>query len=235
VGVIKRHLTSGLFYIRSFKLIPALVGTIIPFFWQMVNLYGTLPAIILIIGVWQLIAAALSAIMYPLLFWLLTLGEIYCLALLFMVIAGISWLVINIITNRRAGFKMIKLQFSTRTALTLMGLLLGQRYLTLPVTPRTACWDLHLQPHLAGRLQNQDKEEIVAAIRHDYKQAAELLGEAALFGCSPGSFEDLLLAAGIKESQFIMMDTIIPPEHAAVFGIYRPFYFYVIIVSGRLD
>ena len=235
MGVIKRHLSSGLFYIRSFKLIPASAGTIIPFFWQLVNLYGTLPAIILIIGVWQLIAAALCAIMYPLLFGRLTLGKIYCLALFFMAVAIISWLMINIITNRRAGFKMIKLQYSSRTALTLLGLLLGQRCLALPVTARTVYWDLHLQPQLAGQLQKQAKEDIAAAIRYDYNRATQLLGEAVLFGCSPGSFKDLLLAAGLKESQFIMMDTIIPPEHAAIFGISRPFYFYVIMVSGQLD
>ena len=63
--LILRHLTSGFIYTRSFTLIPALVGTIIPFFWQLVNLYGTLPAVVLIIGAFQLLIVGLAAIIHP--------------------------------------------------------------------------------------------------------------------------------------------------------------------------
>jgi hypothetical protein len=77
--LIWQHLTSGLVYARSFRLIPALVGTVIPFFWQLVNLYGTLPAVLLIVGVFQIIIVSMSAIMYPFLFWKLRFLEVYCL------------------------------------------------------------------------------------------------------------------------------------------------------------
>lgn len=169
--LIWRHLTSGLIYARSFRLIPALVGTIIPFFWQLVNLYGTLPAVVLIIGIFQILIVSLTAIIYPFLFFKLTFIEVYCLAAVFMVVAVISWQVINIGANRRAGFKLIKLQFSTRTALLLQGLLLSHRLIPLPVMPQTMFWDLHIKPRLAGRLKSKSREEIVAAIRHDYQQA----------------------------------------------------------------
>jgi xanthosine utilization system XapX-like protein len=231
--LIWQHLTSGLVYARSFRLIPALVGTVIPFFWQLVNLYGTLPAVLLIVGVFQIIIVSMSAIMYPFLFWKLRFLEVYCLAAVIMLVAIISWQVINIIANRRAGFKLIKLQFSTRTALLLLGLLLGHRLIPLSVSPRTVFWDLHLKPHLAGQLRSRSREEIIAAIRHDYQQAANLMEDAIFFGCSPGSFRKLLIAAGLKESQFVMMKTIIPTEHSSIFGLRRPFFFYVIFVHDQ--
>lgn len=231
--LILRHLTSGLIYARSFRLIPALVGTVIPFFWQLVNLYGTLPAVVLIIGVFQILIIGLAAIIYPFLLFKLTFIEIYCLAAVFMVVAIISWQVINFCANRRADFKLIKLQFSTRTALLLLGLLLGHRLIPLPVTPHTVFWDLHLKPHLAGQLKSKDREEIIAAISHDYQQALNLMDDAIFFGCSPGSFRELLIAAGLKESQFVISETIIPMEHSRIFGLKRPFYLYVIFIRSQ--
>ncbi len=229
--LILRHLTSGLIYACSFRLIPALVGTIVPFFWQLVNLYGTLPAVVLIIGVFQILITGLAAIIYPFLFFKLTFIEVYCLAAVFMVVAIISWQVINIYANRRAGFKLVKLQFSTRTALLLLGLLLSHRLIPLPVTPKTMFWDLHIKPHLAGQLKSKDREEIIAAIRYDYQQALNLMGDAIFFGCSPGSFKELLIAAGLKESQFVIMETIIPVEPSSIFGLKQPFYLYLIFIS----
>lgn len=231
--LIWKHLTSGLVYARSFRLIPALVGTIIPFFWQLVNLYGTLPAVVLVIGVFQILIVGIAAILYPFLFFKLSILEVYCLAAVIMVVAVISWQVINISANRRAGFKLIKLQFSTRTALLLLGLLLGHHLVPLPISPRTIFWDLHLKPHLAGQLKSKNREEIIAAICYDYQQALNLMDDAIFFGCSPGSFKELLVAAGLKEgSQFVITETIIPVEHSSIFGLRRPFYFYVIFVHN---
>jgi hypothetical protein len=226
--LIGRHLTRGLIYLDCFRMIPALVGTIIPFFWQLVNLYGTLPAVLIIFGVFQLLIVSLAAVIYPCLLFQISFIKVYGLAVLLMAAAVFSWLFINISINRRAGFKLIKLQFSTRTALLLLGLFLGHRLVSLPVSPRITFWDLHLKPHLAGQLKSKSREEIIGAIQHDYQQAKSLMANDVFFGCSPGSFKGLLLEAGLKESQFIMMETIIPAEHARVFGLERPFYFYVL-------
>jgi hypothetical protein len=136
-----------------------------------------------------------------------------------MVIAFFSWLLMNISINRRAGFKLIKLQFSTWTALALISILLGRRLLSVPVSSRTMFWDLHLKPHLAGQLKSKSREEIITAIRYDYQRAKKLMVDAIFFGCSPGSFKKLLIAAGLQESQFIMVKTIIPLEHAKIFGL----------------
>lgn len=169
--LVVRHLTSGLIYARSLRILPSMVGTIIPFFWQLINLYGTLPALIIILAIFQILTVSLAAIIYPFLFIHLSFITVYCLAALVMAISFISWVFINVSINHRAGFRLIKLQLSTRTALILLGLLLGNRFLSLPVSPRTTCWDLHLKPHLAGQLQTKSREEIIAAIRHDYQQA----------------------------------------------------------------
>lgn len=224
-----RHLTVGLIYDRSLWLFPALIGTIIPFSWQLVNLYGTLPAILIILGIFQLLIVSLAAVLYPfLLLFQLSFITAYYLAALVVALAFVSWMSVNTVINCRAGFKLIKLQFSTRTALMLMGLLLSNCCMSLPVSSQTTFWDIHLKPHLAGRLQTKSWEEIIAAIRHDYQQVQNLLPHAVLFGCSPGSFKKLWLEAGLKEEQLIIMETIIPQEHARVFGVNRPFYFYVI-------
>ena len=181
-----------------------------------------------------MLIVGLAAIIYPFLFFKLSFIEVYYLAAVFMVIAIISWQAINICANRRAGFKLIKLQFSTRTALLLLGLLLGHRLIPLPVPPRMMFWDLHLKPHLAGQLKAKSREEIIAAIRHDYQRALNLMDDAIFFGCSPGSFKELLLAAGLQESQFAITETIIPVEHSCIFGLKRPFYFYVIFIRNQV-
>jgi glucan phosphoethanolaminetransferase (alkaline phosphatase superfamily) len=138
--LIGRHLTRGLIYLDFFRLIPALVGTITPFFWQLVNLYGTLPAVLIIFGAFQLIVVSLAAVIYPCLLFKVSFMKVYGLAVLLMAAAVLSWLFINVSINRRAGFKLFKLQFSTRTALLLLGLMLGNRLVSLPVSPRTLFW-----------------------------------------------------------------------------------------------
>lgn len=232
--MIWRHLSSGLFYSRSFRLIPALAGTIIPFFWQLINLYGTLSALIIIAAVLQILTITIAVIVYPLLFFKWSFIELYCLAIILMLLAIISWLYVNVSINRRAGFKLIKLQFSSRTALLLLGLFLGNRLLSLSISPQTTFWDLHLKPQLAGQLRSWSREQIVAAINHDYQRALNLLEDAVFFGCSPGSFRKLLNASELKESQYIIMETIIPRESAKIFGLKRPFYFYVLPIRNDL-
>ncbi len=233
--LIIRHLTRGLLYKNSFRMIPSLVGTIIPFFWQLVNLYGVLPAILIISGVFQLLIVSLAALIYPCLLFKISFIYLYCLAALLMAAAAISWLFINISINHRAGFKLIKLQFSSRTALLLLGLLLSNRLIPQPVSPSTVYWDLHLKPHLAGQLKSKSRGEIIAAIRYDIQRAQKMMPNAVFFGCSPGSFKRLLLDAGCPESQFLMIETIIPTKHSRVFGLERPFYFYVIYLSETIN
>lgn len=206
------------------------MATIVPLFWQLINLYGTAPTVFMIFCGLQMLTVGFAAIMYPLLFFQLSFIKVYYLAVLFMVIAFFSWLLMNISINRRAGFKLIKLQFSTWTAFALLSILLGRRLLSIQVSSQTIFWDLHLKPNLAGQLRNKSRQEIISAICHDYQRAKSLMPDAILFGCSPGSFKNLLKAAGLQESQFLMMKTIIPAEHAKIFGLKRPFYFYVISI-----
>ncbi|MGB4304327.1 MAG: hypothetical protein WBJ34_11105, partial [Syntrophomonadaceae bacterium] len=131
--LVGRHLTVGLIYARSFRVFPSLVGTIIPFFWQLVNLYGTLPAVLIIIGIFQILIVSLAAVIYPfLLLFQISFLTAYCLAALVIALAFLSWVGMNACINRRAGFKLVKLQYSTRTALLLLGLLLSNRFLPLP-------------------------------------------------------------------------------------------------------
>lgn len=229
--LVVRHLTKGLIFPSSLRLVPSLAGTVMPFFWQLINLYGTLPAVIIILGVFQLLIVGMAAILYPVLFFQLSLIQIYGLAALFMAAAVMTWLFMNRSVHQRADFQLVKLQFSSRTALLALGLLLCNRLVPLPVSPGTTFWDLHLKPSLAGNLRTKKRSEIVAAVRHDFQRAQALMPHAILFGCSPGSFKHVIKAAGLQESQFHIMDTIIPIKHAEIFGLKRPFYFYVISLS----
>lgn len=229
--LIGRHLSQGLFYTRSFRLIPAFAGTVMPIFWQLINLYGTLPGVILVLGVFQIAAVLLAGALYPLLFFKLSFLQVYLLAVAIMVFAVVTWQVINIRVNRKAGFKLIKLQYATRSALFLLTWLLGDKFLDLPLTPEITYWDLHFKPHLAGQLQSKSREEMTAAIRSDYNLALKHFQDAIFFGVSPGSFKKLLLAAGLGETQFIMTKAIIPVKHARIFGLKRQFYLYVIFLN----
>lgn len=229
--LVVRHLTKGLIFRSSLRLVPSLAGTIMPFFWQLINLYGTLPAVIIILGVFQLLIVSMAALLYPVLFFQLRFIQVYGLAALFMAAAVMTWLFMNRSVHQQADFQLVKLQFSTRTALLSVGLLLCHRLAPLPVSPGTTFWDVHLKPKLAGNLRTISHRELVAAVRHDYQQAQASLPNAILFGCSPGSFKHILRAAGLQESQFHIMDTIIPSRHAEIFGLKRPFYFYIISLS----
>lgn len=229
--LIVRHLTKGLIFRSSYRLIPSVPGTIIPFFWQLINLNGTLSAVIIILGVFQLLIVCMAALLYPVLFYQLSFIQVYGLAALFMAAAMVTWLFMNRSINQRADFQLVTLQFSTRAALLSLGLLLGQRLVPLPVSPGTTFWDVHLKPSLAGNLRTKNRREIVAAVRQDIQRAQHLMPNAILFGCSPGSFKQILKAAGLQESQFDIMDTIIPIKHAEIFGLQRPFCFYVISLS----
>ena len=105
--LIIRHLTRGLLYKNSFRMIPSLVGTIIPFFWQLVNLYGVLPAILIISGVFQLLIVSLAALIYPCLLFKISFIYMYCLDALLMAADGLCWLFLSFSVYLRGGFRMV--------------------------------------------------------------------------------------------------------------------------------
>jgi hypothetical protein len=227
--LISRHLTTGLIYARVWKLLLVAPGTIISLFWQLINLYGTLPGVLLTLCSFQLLAGVLAVIIWS--------GSLFTLSFQVAFLAGagilvlmfIAWLLANIHLNRRARFELVNLHYSTRTALLLLGLLLCHRIPEVRVSPRTTFWDVHLKPTLAGNLHRIGKSRIVDGLASDYSRLWELLGtDVVVFGCSPGSFKGLLQKAGLSATQFTMIETVIPSSHARVFGLNQPFYFYII-------
>lgn len=230
--LIAKHLTYGLIYPYVMRLLPAFPGTIFSLFWQLVNLYGSLPAVILTAFIFQLAAVAIAAILVTGSLFVLDFRVAFGIALAILALLVITWAVVSFSLNRRADFSLFRLHYSSSTALILLSILLGHRIPEIKVSPGTTIWEIHLKPSAAGNLDHRDRTTIAQAIGSDYRRAAELLGpDTIAFGCSPGSFARLLLQAGINESYFTTFATIIPTRHSRVFGNERPFYFYIIQIN----
>ena len=234
--VIKNHLTIGLVYKDVWRLIPASVGTLVSLGYQLVNLYGFLPAIIIIVFMVGIIAALLSLSLYLLSFFHLNFQLCTLITAVIMATFLLIWLLVNLYINRRIKLRISKLSYSSRAALNILSLLLCNKIIPIKSAPRTQCWELHFKPHLAGKIQNLDAEALNAAIQADYGLlAAELAPDSILFGCTPGCLEKHMQLAGIQNTQFQIEKTIIPPEHARVFGLKRSFFFHVLSFHSLLD
>lgn len=234
--VIKNHLTIGLVYKDVWRLIPASVGTLVSLGYQLVNLYGFLPAIFIIVFMVGIIAALLSLSLYLLSFFHLNFQLCALITAVIMATFLLIWLLVNLYINRRIKLRISKLSYSSRAALNILSLLLCNKIIPIKSAPRTQFWELHFKPHLAGKIQNLDAEELNAAIQTDYGLlAAELAPDSILFGCTPGCLEKHMQLAGIQNTQFQIEKTIIPPEHARVFGLKRSFFFHVLSFHSLLD
>jgi hypothetical protein len=236
VRVIKNHLTIGLIYKDVWRLIPASVGTLVSLGYQLVNLYGFLPAIIITVFMAGIIAALLSLNLYLLSFFHLNFQLCVLIAAVIMVMFLLVWLLVNLYMNRRIKLRISKLSYSSRAALNILSLLLCNKIIPIKSAPRTQFWELHFKPTIAGQVQSLEAEELNAAIQADYKQlAAKLAPDTVLFGCTPGCLEKRMQMAGIKSTQFQIEKTIIPPEHAHVFGLKRSFFLHVLSFQPLLD
>ena len=133
--LISRHLTIGLIYARVWKLLLAVPGTIISLFWQLVNLYGTLPGVLLTLFSFQLLAGALAVIIWSGSFFTLSFQAAFLVGTGILILTFLAWSSASIYFNRRARFELVNLHYSTRTALILLGLLLCHRIPEIRVSP----------------------------------------------------------------------------------------------------
>lgn len=157
----------------------------------------------------------------------------YC-ALVILILALLFWLLNTLIVNHQANLKFVRLYYSSRTALLIIGKLLCNRHVDFDITSNTRFYELHISPSYVSKINyRRDKDELIKAIVHDYKRITELLGnDVVLFGCSPGSFARLLMKAGLNDTQLMVVKTIIPKTNAQVLGMRRHFYLHVIKPDG---
>jgi hypothetical protein len=224
-----RHLTRGLIYRNFLLLLPAFPGTVFSLFWQLVNLYGSLPALILTLIIFQSAAILAALLIVTASLFATDFRVAFTAATVVIVILILTWAIATLNANRRLRLRLYHLHYSTRTALILVGLLLCHRVPELKLSPGMTFWEMHIKPSRAGNLAAMEPHTIAQTIAADYRRARELLGpEGVIFGCSPGSFVRLMQEAGLDANRYTVWKTVIPARHSRVFGRERPFYFYII-------
>ena len=216
--LISRHLTTGLIYARVWKLLLVAPGTIISLFWQLINLYGTLPGVLLTLCSFQLLAGVLAVIIWS--------GSLFTLSFQVAFLAGagilvlmfIAWLLANIHLNRRARFELVNLHYSTRTALILLGLLLCHRI------PEVRCLPDYLlgcspETDSAGNLHRIGKSRIVDGLASDYSRLWSCWEQMWWYSAVHPIVQRFDAKGRVIATQFTMIETVIPSSHAWVFGL----------------
>lgn len=223
------HLTRGLIYRSFLRLLPAFPGTVFSLFWQLVNLYGTLPALILTVLLFHSAAVLVALLIMTASLFAVDFQAAFTAGAAVIVFLILVWATATLYINCRLRLKQYHLYCSTRTALTLLGLLLCNRLPELKLSPGMTFWEMHIKPLWAGKLEAMEPGSIARNIAADYCRAKELLGPGAvIFGCSPGSFVRHMQEAGLDAARYTVWETVIPPHRSRVFGRERPFYFYIV-------
>jgi hypothetical protein len=210
-------------------LLPAFPGTVFSLFWQLVNLYGTLPALILTVLLFHSAAVLVALLIMTASLFAVDFQAAFTAGAAVIVFLILVWATATLYINCRLRLKQYHLYCSTRTALTLLGLLLCNRLPELKLSPGMTFWEMHIKPLWAGKLEAVEPASIAHNIAEDYRRVRELLGPGAvIFGCSPGSFVRHMEKAGLDTARYTVWETVIPPHRSRVFGRERPFYFYIV-------
>ncbi len=230
--VIFNHLTIGILYRDFWRIWPALIGTFVPFFYQLINLYGLMPALFLGLIFLGTVMAVFSYAFHLLSFFILPL--LVCSIIVFSIIflSFLTWLIINIVINRRANLKLFKLNYSSRPACILLSLFLCGEIISGPISPGVSFWDIHFRPTLAGKLQQYSLDEFNKILQDDYKKLQKVFNQdAVLFGITPGTLATPLESLGLNAYNLLIVKTIIKAKHAKIFGLTRDFFFHRIILK----
>lgn len=226
--VLFNHLTIGLIYRDFWRLGAAFIGSLISLLYQLINLYGFLPAVLAIGIILGVIILLITCSLHLFSFLLIPLASCVLISLLLIAIGFFTWLFINISINRKAKLKLFKLNFSSRMVFMLLAVLLCNRVIPINISPKTRFWDVHFKPSLAGKIGHYDFTTLNKLIEEDLLNIKQVLGDnAVLFGCTPGTLAKHFNNLPVKYD-YQVVKTIIPPEHARVFGLTRDFYLHVI-------
>lgn len=213
-----------------------MAGTFITLFYQVVSLYGFLPMVFLAIMILGVVNVVFSYTLHLVSLFLIPLPICIIITNCIIVVSFLAWLIINIRINRQANLEIFKLNYSSRTAFIFLSILLCNRILPMSVLPSARFWDVHIKPHLAGKLQLFDRELLSRAIQDDFLKLESILKEnAVIFGCTPGSLSKEITALELDKSDYQIAKTIKPPEHALVFGLNRDSYLHMITLEKLED
>lgn len=232
--VIFNHLTIGLIYRDFWRLGPAFIGTLVSLLYQLINLYGFLPALFLISTGTAMIITVLTYTLYLLSLFYIPVPICAAAAGLVLAASFLAWLFINININRQADLRILVLNYSSRTAFIGLSILLCNQVLPLTLGARARFWDVHFKPELAGKIQEHDAAVLKELLQEDLFRLQKILKDhTVLYGCTPGSLFKYLPPLSPNSFQYQIIKTIIPPENARVFTLIRDFYFHVLTLDKK--
>lgn len=230
--VVFNHLTVGLIYKDFGRLFPAFIGLVISVLYQLINLYGFLPALIIVFIGLGMLSTLFSYTLHIFSLFLIPLPVCIIITLALLIIAFAAWILINYNLNRKANLQIFKLNYSSRLAFNGLAFLLCNRNIALNLAPRANFWDIHFKPRLAGKIKDYSFETLAKLISDDFTKIQQILGgNTVLYGCTPGTVAKYLEKLPLEDYSYQVIKTLIPPEHAKVFGLTRDFYFHVIIFA----
>lgn len=228
--VIFNHITIGIMYRDFWRLVPAFIGTYISLFYQLINLYGLLPAIGIVFLFLSSIITIFSYTLHIISFFLIPIRLAIFIILLLVVISFLTWLLINININRQHNFKIFKLNYASYTAFLILNNFLCRGKAELPTFPHTIFLDVHFKPSLAGNIKNYDKDNLISLIKSDYEKLGAFSDNLVLYGITPGNLTSYLKELDL-DNNFQVYPTIIPPKHAKVFGLTKDFFFHILFLK----
>lgn len=227
--VIFNHLTIGLIYKDFGRLFPAFIGGVISVLYQLINLYGFLPALFIIFMGIGTLSALFSYTLHLLSLFLIPLPVCLIITFTLLMAAFTVWILINYKINRKAQMQIFKLNYSSRLAFRCLTILLCNQTISFNLAPQATFWDIHFKPSLAGKIKNYDSQTLAKLINDDFTKMQQVLGgNLVLYGCTPGTVDKYLENLPLENYSFQVIKTLIPPEHAKVFGLTRDFYFHII-------
>ncbi len=226
-------LTVGLVRSHSFYLPPSYFGTILPITATATIMYGLLPA--LVGGAIYIVStvAFFALIIHLFSAFLVDLYMAASLSAIMLVTLFIIWVSTSFRINYEANFKRIRLHYISRSAIIFLMMWLSNKLFDLDITTNTKFLEIRLknyQDYQGGIRDEQGKREFAREIYTDFVRLTGLMGnDIILYGFSAGSFEKLLVEAGMEKSQIKVFKTIIPSQHSLVYGKFeRNFYIHII-------
>ncbi len=232
--ILFKMLTIGLVRAHSFYLPPSYFGTILPIIATAIIMYGLLPA--LIGGAIYIVSTVIffALIIHLFSFFLIDLYMAAALSVIVFTTLLIIWLSTSFRINYEAGFKRMRLHYISRSAIMFLMTWLTNKHFDMELSHKTKFLEIRLKKYDEILTDLPSKQQMARELYADIVRLTEFFGnDIILYGFSAGSFEKLLVEAGLGESQIKVYKTIIPPHHSLIYSDHeRFFHIHLIDVRG---
>ncbi|QGT99368.1 hypothetical protein SYNTR_0775 [Candidatus Syntrophocurvum alkaliphilum] len=226
---ISKLLTVGLLRSHIIYLPLAYFATILPISAAFVIAYGLLPA--LIGGAIYIVStfAFITFIIHLCSFFFIDLQLAAILAILILGALFLTWSGASFRINYEAEFKRIHLHYISRAAITFLLFWLSNKVFDFEITSKTRFLELRLKNYNVAATNKEGKQKMAKEFYTDLIRLTELIGnDVIIYGFSAGSFEKILIEAGLDKSQITVYKAAIPSHHSLIYGKFeRNFYIHI--------